>query len=219
MNIPSTQMSFLRFVCVNIVTKRGIHFHGYSIGHRHSNRRTSLKISKFINTIGWVEVITSKVLRSPPWVGWPLRNICVTIDHRYVPLVVSTPLSFPHSWLIIGFVPRVTWWVPLVEQELLTLPEHLGSPPVISEIRVTRSLVFCGVLCRSLFILLVIVLFDLHYVVWPSSIYKFFLWIIYIHCKQSVHWKACRYYHINIMNKREHTNMSRPSFHGPWNWH
>jgi hypothetical protein len=32
---------------------------------------------------------------------------------------------------------RLTRWVPLVEQELLTLPEHLSSPSVFS--RVTRS--------------------------------------------------------------------------------
>ena len=31
----------------------------------------------------------------------------------------------------------------LVEQELYTLPEHLCSPPVFSEVRVTRSLVLC----------------------------------------------------------------------------
>ena len=33
--------------------------------------------------------------------------------------------------------------MPLVEQELLTLPQHLSSPPVFSGIRVTRSLVLC----------------------------------------------------------------------------
>jgi hypothetical protein len=31
--------------------------------------------------------------------------------------------------------------VPLLEQELPTLPEHLSSPPVFSGVRVTRSLV------------------------------------------------------------------------------
>jgi hypothetical protein len=31
--------------------------------------------------------------------------------------------------------------VPLVEQELFTVPEHLGSPLVFSVVRVTRSLV------------------------------------------------------------------------------
>jgi len=33
----------------------------------------------------------------------------------------------------------------LVKQELPTLPEHLSSPPVFSEVRVARSLVFCVV--------------------------------------------------------------------------
>ena len=33
--------------------------------------------------------------------------------------------------------------ISLVEQELLTLPEHLHSPPVFSVVRVTRSLVLC----------------------------------------------------------------------------
>jgi hypothetical protein len=71
--------------------------------------------------------------RLPPWLGWSLWNICVTNDHGYVPLVVNTCRSFPHSWLITRFVTRLTRRVPLVEQELLSLPEHL--------IRVTRSLV------------------------------------------------------------------------------
>ena len=89
---------------------------------------------------GKVEVITSKILRSPPWLGWPFRNICVTNDHGYVPLVVSTSRSFPRSRLITGFVTRLTWRVPLVEQELFTLPEHLSSLPAFSGVRVTRSL-------------------------------------------------------------------------------
>ena len=47
------------------------------------------------------------------------------------------------SWLVTGFVTRITWQVPLVEQELLTLPENMSSPPVVSWIHVTRSLVLC----------------------------------------------------------------------------
>ncbi len=39
------------------------------------------------------------------------------------------------------FVTRLTRRVPLVEQELLILPEHLSSPPVFSGVSVTRSLV------------------------------------------------------------------------------
>ena len=77
------------------------------------------------------------------YVGWPLWNICVTNDHGYVPLVINTSRSFPHSWLITGFVTRLTRWLPLVEQVLLTLPEHLSSPPVFRGVGVTRSLVLC----------------------------------------------------------------------------
>jgi hypothetical protein len=44
--------------------------------------------------------------------------------------------------------------VPLVEQELLTLPEHLSSTSVFSWVRVTRPLVLCVMFYRSLFFLL-----------------------------------------------------------------
>ena len=73
---------------------------------------------------------------------------------RSVPLVVNTSRSFPHSWLTTGYVTRVTRWVPLIEQELPTLPEHLSSPQVFSGVRVTLSLVFCVMFCRLLFVLL-----------------------------------------------------------------
>jgi hypothetical protein len=53
----------------------------------------------------------------------------------------STSRSFPQSWLFTGFVTSLTRRVQLVEQELLTLPEHLSSPPVFSRVRFTRSLV------------------------------------------------------------------------------
>ena len=48
-----------------------------------------------------------------------------------------------NKWLITRFVTRLTRCVPLVEQELLTLPEYLSSPPVFCWVRVTRSLVLC----------------------------------------------------------------------------
>ena len=71
--------------------------------------------------------------------------------------------------------------MPLVQQELVTLTEHLRSPPVFSRVRITRSsLVLCVMFGRSLFVpfLLAIVLsvllrfkdFD-----YPFSIIKFFL--------------------------------------------
>ena len=54
---------------------------------------------------------------------------------------------------IIEFVTRVTQRVSLVDQELLTLPEHLSSTLVISGVCVARSLVSCVVFCRLLFVL------------------------------------------------------------------
>ena len=53
--------------------------------------------------------------------------------------------------------------MPLVEQEVFILPEHLSSPPVFSRIRVAQSLVFHVVFCKTLFGLFC------HCVVWPSS--------------------------------------------------
>ena len=76
----------------------------------------------------------------------------LTNDHGYVPLVVITSLSFPHSRLITGFVARLTRRLPLVEQELLTLLDHPISPLFFNGVRLTRSLVLyiCFVdLCLS----------------------------------------------------------------------
>ena len=77
-----------------------------------------------------------------------------------------------------GFVTRLTWRVPL-EQELLTLPEHLGSPPVFSGVHATRSVVFLCMLCRSLFVFYPY--YFGHCVVCPSLIYGFWLplWYLY----------------------------------------
>ena len=100
--------------------------------------------------------------------------------HRYVSLLVNTSRSFPHSWLITGFVTRLTRRVPLVEEELLTLPEHLSSPS-LSDVRVTRSLVLCVCFvdhCLSFCtFFLPIVLSVLQYIDsdCPFGIYKLFL--------------------------------------------
>jgi hypothetical protein len=95
--------------------------------------------------------VNPNMFRSPPWLGWPIWNICVTNDHGYVPLVVNTFWSFPHSRLITGFVTRLT---RRVEQKLPTLPKHPSSLLVFSGIRVTRSLILyvCFVDCCLPFI-------------------------------------------------------------------
>ena len=87
-------------------------------------------------------------------------------------------MSFPHSWLITGFVTRLTRWVPPVEQELLILQEHLSSSPVFSGGRVTRSLVLyvCFVDCCLSFCTFSFA----HCVVCSSSIYGFWLPLLYL---------------------------------------
>ena len=96
---------------------------------------------------------------------WP--RICSTCRRHF--LVLSL------LWLITGIVTGVTRSVSLVEQELLTLPESLNSPPVFSGVSVARS--FCVAFCRSLFVLflLTIVLYVLQFTDsdYPFGIFKF----------------------------------------------
>jgi hypothetical protein len=101
------------------------------------------------------------------WLCWPLWNICVTNDHGYVPLVVNTSQSFPHSRLITGSVTRLTRRVPLVEQELLILSEHLSSPPSFWWGSCYSIFSFMCMFCRSLFVLL-------YFFFWPLSCLSFF---------------------------------------------
>jgi hypothetical protein len=63
---------------------------------------------------------------------WNIRSTeryILTNDHGYVPFVISTYRSFPHSWRITVFVTRVTRRVALVEQELITPSEHISASP------------------------------------------------------------------------------------------
>jgi hypothetical protein len=106
-------------------------------------------------------------------------GISVTNDHKKVPFVVTPIQSFPHSWIITGFVTRVTRQVSPVEQELLTLPEHLSSSPVLSAVWVVKSLVFCTTFYR-LFVLflLAIVLSVLSWFMAPD--YPFGIFILFL---------------------------------------
>ena len=130
------------------------------------------------------------ILYGPIWITSEFIS-----EMTYVPLVVNTFRSVLHSWIIIGFVTRLTRRVPLVVQELLILPEHLSSSPVCSGVCVTRSLVLC-IFCRSLFVLvycffLAIVLFVLRYTdsdypfgsqTLPISTFLFLNCHIYVEC-------------------------------------
>jgi hypothetical protein len=80
--------------------------------------------------------------------------------------------------------------VSLVEQELLTLLEHLRSPPIFSEIRVTRSVVLCVCFVDLRLSLCTFSFSFCHCVVcyflytdsdWPFGIFKFFLsWEVFV---------------------------------------
>jgi hypothetical protein len=69
--------------------------------------------------------------------------ICVTNGFGYVLLVASSIRFFPHLVFITGFVAIVTRQVTPVEQKLLTLPEHLSSPPVFKGSRLSLSISRC----------------------------------------------------------------------------
>jgi hypothetical protein len=105
--------------------------------------------------------MTSNVLRSPPWLGWPLRNICVTNDHGYVPLVLNISRPFPHAWLITKSVTKLTRRVSLVEQELSTFLEHNSSPSVSSGGSSYLIFSFMCLFCRSFFVLLYVFFWPL----------------------------------------------------------
>ena len=60
----------------------------------------------------------------------------------------------------------VTRQLSHVEQELLTLPEHLSSHPVFGGVRVARFLVFCVVFCRSSLVIL-------YFFFWPLCCLSF----------------------------------------------
>jgi hypothetical protein len=69
-----------------------------------------------------------------------------------------------------------------VEQELLTLPEHLSLPLVCIGARVDRSLVFYVIFCRSLF-----VLFSIGHCIVCPSVYCFGIFKLFLHlCIKSI---------------------------------
>lgn len=55
------------------------------------------------------------------------RNIYITNGNGYVPFLVISSPSFPHSWLVTTCLPNVAQRVNLVEQELNILQEYNSS--------------------------------------------------------------------------------------------
>jgi hypothetical protein len=128
---------------------------------------------------------------------FPLRNICVTNDHEYVLRVVNTSRSFPNSWLITGFVTRVTRLVSLVQQDC----PLFRSTWVHHRLLVAGSVVSRVMFCRLLFVVCsvvlchwAIVLSVLRYTAsgYPFGIFKTFLWQ-FMHCNNQGHLKEFNY--------------------------
>ena len=96
-----------------------------------------------------------------------------------------------------------------MEQELLTLPEHLSSPPVFSGVRVARSLVLCA--CFVDHCLSFCTFSFGHCVVCSSSIYGFWLPLWYLQTLLANNavfvlfniWLAARVLVISIVHRRQ----------------
>ena len=71
--------------------------------------------------------------------------------HKW-PRICSTCRSFPHSWLITGFVTRLTRPVPLVEQELQTFFRSTWVHPVFLWGSCYSFFSCMCMFCRSLFV-------------------------------------------------------------------
>jgi len=112
------------------------------IFQRHRVLNTKLLNKLFLKNPPILSVIVFRK-RSTPWWKVFCQSCTVEIDrirvtaltvtehlcHKYT-RILFTIWSFPHSWLITGFATSVTRRVPLVEQELHTLPEQMRSPLV-----------------------------------------------------------------------------------------
>lgn len=87
----------------------------------------------------------------------------------------------------------VTRRVPLVEQDLLNLPENLIPPPVSNRVCVARSSVFCKMLCRWLSFVILVIIWSVRlgfiYGFWFPLVSSsfFFLNIIFNHYISSIY--------------------------------
>ena len=111
----------------------------------------------------------------------------MTSPVKYILFIFFTfnQMGFSLEWYFYQHITKVkikqysyVGTMPLVDQELLTLPNHLSSPPVISGVRVTRSLVLC--VCFVNLCLSFCHFYFGHCVVCSSSIYGFWLPLWYL---------------------------------------
>ena len=98
----------------------------------HNSLYTDTKYSRFSNN-----VLTEFCLINILWlIKWEQIQENIDIIQKWSRNKTTTATTYHR-------VTRVTRRVTLVEQELLTLPEHMSPSPVFSGVRVTQSLVLC----------------------------------------------------------------------------
>ena len=78
------------------------------------------------------------------WICGSIRSVGLTGDRRSVQIVIKSSQA-SYSIMIISYILTmvVTGWVPLVENELLTLLEHLSSHSVFGWRSCCSFLLFC----------------------------------------------------------------------------
>jgi len=130
-----------------------------------------LKTKKYCHFLKLVHDFSCKTMdpKDPGIFFYENLNLCT--KWWFIVIIIQ---SCPHLRLITRFVTMVTRRVTHVEQELVTVPEHLSSPSIFSWVRAAHSLVFCIMMWRSLIVLLSFFFGGGgHCIVCPSSIYCF----------------------------------------------
>ena len=90
------------FICSNIPTTSLHGVYTRDCGSYHGLLDRGLMLTKKLLSEGFLLVKLKSALRKFYSRHHDLVN-SYTIDHGYVPLVVNTSRSFPHSWLVTGF--------------------------------------------------------------------------------------------------------------------
>jgi hypothetical protein len=115
---------------------------------RHDITEILLKVA--FNTTALILTLTLRCIALLHFtIGLGFEN-CNYIVNLAVCLLIFVKLTINWIRQFLFLLRRVS----LVEQELLTLMEHIRSPPPFSGVRVDRSLVLCVVFYRPLFVLL-----------------------------------------------------------------